>query len=90
MPRLCAGCIDVAAAAEAARTLLKRAEAEETFDVQIDTPLGRIVLADGRDHTYGGDVRYLAILELGGDDQYEGAAGADYTHPVAIDVMAEF
>ncbi len=43
---------------------------------RLDTLWGPIIVADGADHQHAYDVAPLLLIDLGGDDDYRGAAGA--------------
>lgn len=56
--------------------------------LQLDSPMGWIVVRDGRDHTHTATefARTLVTIDLGGDDTYENSAGAnaDPANPVSV------
>ena len=59
-----------------------------TEDVDFDqvTPLGRIVVHDAGQQTYDADHRSMLLVDLGGDDHYEGSVAAtrDWEHTVSV------
>lgn len=56
--------------------------------LQLDSPLGWIVVRDGRNDTHSATefARTLVVIDLGGDDRYENpiAANADPDNPVSV------
>jgi hypothetical protein len=56
-----------------------------TFDVRVNTDLGWIVLADGRNNAHRYDGPVLLIIDTGGDDTYANAgANADPQHSISL------
>ena len=56
------------------------------FEVEIDTPLGRVILNDAGSQTVGGDEQVLLLIDTGGDDRYEApiAANQQFQRPASI------
>ncbi len=96
--RLLAGGLDLGALFAAARDLAQAvavadfaAEAGASgFDVDLATPLGRVVLRDASGGTLPDGQPILLLVDTGGDDRYEAPVGATsglgYPVSVAIDV----
>lgn len=56
------------------------------YTYRLGTPLGRVVLSDGDSQHYGAG-QYLLIVDVGGDDTYQGgAATIDLSHGISVTV----
>lgn len=89
--------LDLAALARAASVLALRVEALDLaalgaefaattgFAFDQDTPIGRIVIADGADHVHAEGPHAALFVDVGGNDTYERAVGvADASRPAVL------
>ncbi len=64
---------------------LSEAKSLPPFSFVWETPFGRIALGNAGDDTYLSDVRWLLVIDTGGDDTYfHAAATQDVAHPVSV------
>jgi hypothetical protein len=58
----------------------------EGFAVELDTPMGRIIINDATEQTVGGDEAPLLVLDLGGNDHYTTPVAATnrWDRPVSV------
>ena len=74
---------------EAANSLKELANSNFSFDtVVIPTPLGKIVISDGRDNTHDYSNLFL-LVDLGGNDTYKGTVAANSSPFLPISVVID-
>ncbi|MGB2696832.1 MAG: hypothetical protein WBD28_03100 [Candidatus Zixiibacteriota bacterium] len=78
------GAEDLALACDMAADSLKKLTFEQEFEFIFTTPLGKIVINDGRNN-FNEENDYFILVDVGGDDLYKsGAASLDYDHPISL------
>ncbi len=78
------GAEDLALACDMVADSLKKLSLEQEFEFIFSTPLGEIVINDGRNN-FNEENEYFILVDVGGDDLYKsGAASRDYDHPISI------
>ncbi len=84
-PRWYAGLIDLSAAVDLAAEWLAKEPPKETYRLELDTPLGRVILSGGTDDEYKEGEHLLLVIDTGGNDTYHtGAASGGLQHPFGI------
>ncbi|HYG76442.1 MAG TPA: hypothetical protein VEK08_15660 [Planctomycetota bacterium] len=80
-----AGLIDLSSAVDMAAEWLAKEPSAETYRLELDTPLGRVVLCGGREDEYRDGAHLLLVIDTAGNDSYHtGAASSGLQHPFSV------
>lgn len=89
-PRWFAGLIDLSSAVDLAAEWLAKEPTDAMYRVELDTPLGRVILSGGSDDEYREGAPLLLVIDTSGNDTYRtGAASAGLQYPFSVIIDAK-
>jgi len=89
-PRWYAGMIDLCSAVDLAAEWLAKEPSVALFRVELETPLGRVILSGGSDDDYRDGAPLLLVIDTSGNDTYHtGAAPSGLQFPFSVIIDAK-
>jgi hypothetical protein len=80
---------EIAAAFEDSRSDIETFSDQGTYSFDWTTPVGRIVIGGDGNNAYTDD-SYLLLIDVGGDDNYQGSIGGNKTNVNTVSICVDF